>query len=211
MASSARVVCWQNREEWLYIYRTLYNFDDPEGQKRGIDRVAAWKSRSMGKLPLAIECTVNLISAHLISTRNTHDQGRLTLAMAIVRFVNGMVDLDQKGKFARSVQTIAEEIGLPKWLVDIRHESAHQNLPSLETLRCGVRASLSWLQYEYWEAQLKIHDGNIKKLIELLEKYRELTLRPSVKSKKKAKSKTDNKLTQLSNSIADTVSRSNLW
>ncbi|XP_058954973.2 uncharacterized protein [Pocillopora verrucosa] len=211
MASSARVVCWQNREEWLYVYRTLYNFDDPEGQKRGIDRVAAWKSRSMGKLPLAIECTVNLISAHLISTRNTHDQGRLTLAMAIVRFVNGMVDLDQKGKFARSVQTIAEEIGLPKWLVDIRHESAHQNLPSLETLRCGVRASLSWLQYEYWEAQLKIHDGNIKRLIELLEKYRELTLRPSVKSKKKAKSKTDNKLTQLSNSIADTVSKSNLW
>lgn len=101
--------------------------------------MAVWKSRSMGKLPLAVESTANLISAHL-------DQGRLTLAMAIVRFVNGMVDQDQKGKFARSVQTIGEEIGLPKWLVDIRHESAHQNLPSLETLRCGVRASLSWLQ-----------------------------------------------------------------
>ena len=209
MASSARVVCWQNHEEWLHVYRTLYNFDDPEAQRRGIHRVAVWKSRSMGKLPLAIECTANLISAHLGSTSNI--QERLTLAMAIVRFVNGMVDQDQKGKFARSVQSIAEEIGLPDWLVDMRHEATHANLPSIDTLRSGLRASLSWLQGKYWDAQLNIHDGNTKRLMQLLENYRDVALRHALRKKKTSKVKTKSKLTELSKDITSLVSMSNLW
>lgn len=209
MASSARVVCWQNHEEWLHVYRSLYNFDDPEAQRRGIHSVAVWKSRSMGKLPLAIECTANLISGHLGSTGNI--QERLTLAMAIVRFVNGMVDQDQKGKFARSVQSIAEEIGLPDWLVDMRHEATHANLPSIDTLRSGLRASLSWLQGEYWDAQLNIHDGNTKRLMQLLENYRDVAMRHALRKKKMSKVKTKSKLTELSKDITSLVSMSNLW
>lgn len=213
MASTARVVCWQNREEWLCIYRTLFNFDDPDAQRRAVDRVAAWKSRSVGKLPLAIESTANLISAHLgLVDSGTRDvQGRLTLAMAIVRFVNGMVDQVQKGKFARSVQSIGEEIGLPDWLVDLRHEATHASLPSMETLHCGLRVSLSWLRDEYWEAQLNMHEENTEKLQQLLNKYRDVALRHVLRRKKMTKFKSNSELTDLSNEIASFISMSNLW
>lgn len=210
MATEARVVCWQNREEWLYVYRALYNFDDPEIQRKGVDRVAAWKSRSAGKLPLAIECTANLVSSRL-ALNNVVDeiQGRLTLAMAIVRFVNGMVDQVQKGKFARSVQSIAGEIGLPDWLVDLRHEATHASLPSMETLQNGLHVSLCWLQEEYWEAQIKTHEENEQKLSRLLNEYRDVAL--ICASQKQMKGKNSSKMKELSDEIASIVSTSNLW
>lgn len=213
MASTPRVVCWRNREEWLYVYRTLFNFDDPEAQRRALDRVAAWKSRSVGKLPLAIESTANLISAHLgLVDGGTQDvQVRLTLAMAIVRFVNGMVDQVQKGKFARSVQSIGEEIGLPDWLVDLRHEATHASLPSTETLLCGLRASLAWLQEEYWEAQINMHEESSEKLKQLLNRYRDAALGHVLKSKKMTTFKSNSKLTELSNEIASLITMCNLW
>lgn len=208
MATEARVVCWQNREEWLYVYRALYNFDDPEIQRTGVDRVAAWKSRSAGKLPLAIECTANLVSSRLANVVD-EIQGRLTLAMAIVRFVNGMVDQVQKGKFARSVQSIAGEIGLPDWLVDLRHEATHASLPSMETLQNGLHVSLCWLQEEYWEAQIKTHEENEQKLSRLLNEYRDVAL--ICASQKQMKGKNSSKMKELSDEIATIVSTSNLW
>lgn len=212
MASQARVVCWQNREEWLYVYKVLYSFDDPDAQRKGLDRVAAWKSRSAGKLPLAIECTANLISAHLAQENVGCDvQGRLTLAMAIVRFVNGMVDQVQKGKFARSVQSIADEIGLPDWLVDLRHEATHASLPSMDTLQCGLRVSLSWLQGEYWEAQINVHDGNADKLSQLLNEYRLVAMSCVTSKKKNEKLKCSGRMKELSDEIVNVVSRNSLW
>lgn len=213
MTSKARVVFWQDREEWLYVYRTLFNFDNPDAQRGAVDRVAAWKSRSVGKLPLAIESTANLVSAHLgLADLGTRDvEGRLTLAMAIVRFVNGMVDQVQKGKFARSVQSIGEEIGLPDWLVDLRHEATHAGLPSMETLHCGLRASLSWLQNEYWDAQLSMHEDSMEKLHQLLNKYRDVAFSHVLKRKKMTKFKRKSELTDLSNEIASLISMGNLW
>lgn len=97
--AGARVVCWLNRDEWLQIYRSLYNFDNVELQRKGLDRVQAWKSRSGGKLPLAIESTADLVLAHIdanISSSFTSEK-QLSASMALVRFVNGMVDMCQKG------------------------------------------------------------------------------------------------------------------
>ncbi|EDO42851.1 predicted protein, partial [Nematostella vectensis] len=156
MASNARVVCWSNREEWTQTYEYLYSFHDISLQRRGIARVLAWKSRSGGKLPLAVESTANLISALLESqTAQYSYSSQMTISMALVRFVNGFTDKSQKGVYARSVQSIADEIGLPDWLVDLRHESTHAaKLPSQQTLCAGVKVALDWLEEGYWKAQM---------------------------------------------------------
>jgi len=51
------------------------------------------------------------------------------------RFVNGLVDVQQKGVYAQSVATVAESLGLPHSFVDLRHEATHGALPSLPLLR----------------------------------------------------------------------------
>jgi ribosomal biogenesis protein LAS1 len=51
---------------------------------------------------------------------------------------------------ASSVALLAETVGLPRSVVDIRHEAAHHELPSLQLLRLGARQALEWLRASYW-------------------------------------------------------------
>jgi len=94
--AAVRVVCWLNREEWLQIYEYLYS-DNVELKRKGLDRVLAWKSRSGGKLPLAVESTADLALAYLDTCSSFTVHKQLAVSMALVRFVNGMVDMNQKG------------------------------------------------------------------------------------------------------------------
>ena len=43
--------------------------------------------------------------------------------------------------------------GLPRLLVDIRHEASHNDLPSLPLLRLAASDALQWLQAGYWQRQ----------------------------------------------------------
>eukprot|EP00850_Spirogloea_muscicola_P010091 SM000058S18521 [mRNA] locus=s58:295462:298536:+ [translate_table: standard] len=73
--------------------------------------------------------------------------------MAIVRLVNGVADQAQRGLYAQPVASLAAAAGLPAFLVDIRHESAHNQLPTLPLLRLASKQALLWLEVNYWEAQ----------------------------------------------------------
>jgi ribosomal biogenesis protein LAS1 len=64
---------------------------------------------------------------------------RQSYAAALIRLVNGLVDPLQSGTYARSILSIAAQIGLPAWLVELRHAATHEDLPSLELLRDGAK------------------------------------------------------------------------
>jgi ribosomal biogenesis protein LAS1 len=64
---------------------------------------------------------------------------RQSYASAIIRLVNGLVDPLQFGAYARSISSIANQLGLPSWLVELRHAATHEDLPSLELLREAAR------------------------------------------------------------------------
>lgn len=94
---------------------------------------------------------------------------RQSYATAIIRLVNGLVDPLQLGSYARSIASIAKQLGLPSWLVELRHAATHEELPSLSLLREAARQvrvgvhgsnarrslntilqSLSWLLHNYF-------------------------------------------------------------
>jgi len=60
---------------------------------------------------------------------------RQCYSTAVIRLVNGLVDPLQSGVYARSIASIAAQLGLPGWLVEVRHAATHEELPSLEVLR----------------------------------------------------------------------------
>jgi hypothetical protein len=74
-------------------------------------------------------------------------------AMCIVRAVNGLVESSQQGYFAASILTLANKIGLPSWFVDLRHDSTHNILPSINLLRSASRSLLQWCRETYWDQQ----------------------------------------------------------
>lgn len=46
---------------------------------------------------------------------------------------------------------VAEEIGLPTSFVELRHQIAHEDLPSVMALRQATRRSLVWLWDYFWK------------------------------------------------------------
>jgi hypothetical protein len=47
--------------------------------------------------------------------------------------------------------SIAKVIGLPATFVELRHQSTHEQLPSLAKLRSAAARALAWIRGYYWE------------------------------------------------------------
>ncbi|KAK7843406.1 ribosomal biogenesis protein las1l, partial [Quercus suber] len=116
--------------------------------------ISAWRSR--GCLPVAIEVTASIIE---IQQKDPHfrenqsngasdnfrvdqtsyvqlseDMLAMLYCMAIIRLVNGVVEKTRK-KTEVSLAVAADAIGIPRMLIDIRHEGSHRELPALQIVR----------------------------------------------------------------------------
>lgn len=111
-----------------------------------------------GKLPHAVECTALFASLRLadVPGANTFIL-RNAYALALVRFVNGMLDPFQQGQYASALVNIAKTVGLPLSFVEIRHAATHDELPTLEALRALALDAREWLQEIYW-LELSLED-----------------------------------------------------
>ncbi|KAJ7655181.1 Las1-like-domain-containing protein [Mycena polygramma] len=132
---------------WVFTDET-----DLESKTKAINRLAAW--RAITPLPHALESTLALLSALIQDASSSDPLSYLSLrhsyAAAIIRLVNGLVDPLQLGAYARSIASIANQLGLPPWLVELRHAATHEDLPSLELLRQAARESMAWLLHNYF-------------------------------------------------------------
>ena len=66
------------------------------------------------------------------------------------RFVTGLTDVQQNKKRKLSMFEVGKGIGLPSSFIQIRHQIAHEGLPSLVVLRRVSEQALDWLFSDYW-------------------------------------------------------------
>lgn len=73
------------------------------------------------------------------------------MTLALIRFVNSLLDPLQKRDKSLSLSVLAASANLPTVFVEVRHWGTHEsNLPGAEVLRdMGIRA-LEWLWRNYW-------------------------------------------------------------
>jgi hypothetical protein len=129
-------VPWTSLSQLEQLCGYIYNDEDWE---RAINRLSGWKFA--GSLPFALEATLSLLVAIQVDVEQPTSSlsRRNTYALAIVRFINGLVDPLQSGPHARSIAAIATQIGIPLSLVELRHAATHEELPSLVALRQAAR------------------------------------------------------------------------
>ena len=178
-----------------------------EKKRRALELVQMWRTR--GRVPVAVDAHAQIVELQLMDEEmmkkknNPHDDGdgedkkketttsnqqsestlRLSYAMTLTRLVNGICDQSQKGKFAVSVQTLATQLDVPRTLVDIRHDSTHNQLPSIQRLRKASEDAIEWLEVKYWERQKQ-------KLERVVEEMR-LAIRAMVECEKRQKKNKD--------------------
>ncbi|KPV73248.1 uncharacterized protein RHOBADRAFT_55020 [Rhodotorula graminis WP1] len=152
---------WSTHLEFHLVFDRLFNSDgDPTLQRDAITRIRVWLDR--GNCPHPVETTANLVALVLRDSAPSSSSSsfnlaalegdlRLAYAMAIVRaFVNSLVDPLQTAYFARSIASLAAQLGLPLWFVELRHQATHEDLPRLSVLRDAARQALDWLYANYW-------------------------------------------------------------
>lgn len=151
------VTPWKTNAEFFELKNWFFPaLSDPEAanasKQRAIARTKAYMVR--GNVPHAVECTGMLVSAQIEDSPSSNAiSTRLAMSTALIRFVNGMIDPHQKGSYVMPMQVIARDIGLPVFLVDLRHTCTHETLPSLRELRAGVDEAVKWLFSNYWSVQ----------------------------------------------------------
>ena len=192
-----RVCPWCSWEEWDEVRRALlpmeHNEDGAAGKNDGSAAcstsskgpewaqgvVAAWRAR--GRVPVAVDATAEIMQIKLgdpLGHGSAHEK-QLALAMALVRLVNGVSGALQKGVYAKSVASLAEQVGLPRILVDLRHEATHSGLPSLSVLSIAADQALDWLRENYWTLQRKELEQLETQTTEVARDLLDLSLRSS--------------------------------
>ncbi|KAM6413398.1 ribosomal biogenesis protein LAS1L [Rhynochetos jubatus] len=148
------VVAWRGRAEWDQVMVGLY-CGDSRLQQEALDRVSAWKSRYGPKMPLAVDCTAELIRCKVLDSSGRLKSHELILSygLALVRFVNLITERKQK-MVSIPLRQLAREVDIPIWVVDLRHELTHGKLPRLALCRKGCDVVLDWLRKTYWSRQL---------------------------------------------------------
>uniref|UniRef100_A0A7M5UPC1 Uncharacterized protein n=1 Tax=Clytia hemisphaerica TaxID=252671 RepID=A0A7M5UPC1_9CNID len=131
----SRETAWSNWNEWKHCKKLFFSNDNSEISK-AIDFVKMWKARiRTGSMPVSIDLTSILFGAKIQldgSNLENEQQALLCGAMALVRFVNGITDQFQTGFYAQPVQNIADKIDIPEWMVELRHEITHGQIPSVD-------------------------------------------------------------------------------
>ncbi|XP_041980884.1 uncharacterized protein LOC121734377 [Aricia agestis] len=155
MNRSLQVVPWFNKKEWCEVYEHLFSTESTILlKKRAIDVLHVWKARCPF-VPSGIESTLCLLEVHIqdeegICYENSDQLLRLAYATALMRFVNHM--LDKETAKGTGLYKAAKNLGVPDWIVDLRHDTAHNNkLPSIDLLREACVVSLDWLKVNYWD------------------------------------------------------------
>lgn len=176
-APTPKRVSWTCWAEWSAVRHALYH-TDPLHRTWALTQLNVWRGR--GQLPHAVEATGQLVE--LMANTNQSDgcsatQLTLMASMAILRFVNGLVDPAQTRGHAQSVSSLAEQMKLPRMFVDIRHDATHNQLPSLPLLLLAANQALSWLETNYWKVQERAIDGAPRLLRRRLKRYKRLLRR----------------------------------
>ncbi|KAI6044526.1 Las1-like-domain-containing protein [Pisolithus marmoratus] len=177
-----RRVPWAHISELEQVCACIFaDGDDVEAKTSAVNRLSAWKA--ITALPHALESTLAILVVQLQDRPSQPSSAALSLrlayASAIIRMVNGLVDPLQVGAFARSIASIAAQLGLPSWLVELRHAATHEDLPSLELLRDAARESLLWLFHNYFQPTLNPSapqppSSTLRPIAPLLKSYKQL-------------------------------------
>ncbi|VUC21516.1 unnamed protein product [Clonostachys rosea] len=130
---------------------------------QAVARVSMWMQR--GNCPHMVESTALLTAAVLSDEElmvNTKATGvdnvtassayavRAAYSAAFSRFVTGLLDGHQDKQRKQSMYSLARTIGLPATFVELRHQSTHEQLPSLAKLRSAAKKALRWIWGYYW-------------------------------------------------------------
>ncbi|MEE6519118.1 hypothetical protein FKM82_030605 [Ascaphus truei] len=116
-----QVVAWIGKAEWEQVLEYLYS-RDCELQRYALNRISAWKSRYGNSMPLAVDCTADLVRCKSLDMSGGVGAEELVLlyGLTLVRFINLITERKQK-TVAIPLRRLAVEI----WRLLVSVQTSH--------------------------------------------------------------------------------------
>ncbi|KAI1717647.1 las1-like domain-containing protein [Ditylenchus destructor] len=140
--------------EWMKV-QELYQSNDIECLKSSCEVFNMWKCRMGDATPIFIDISELIHRAMLRDkslSRDILDNTDIALifASAIIRFINFVNECCQPGVRSLSIATAVSQMEIPNWIVEIRHQAAHEHMPPVDFMRKALRFCRDWLWERYW-------------------------------------------------------------
>ncbi|XP_034103471.1 uncharacterized protein LOC117567534 [Drosophila albomicans] len=147
------VTPWRDTEEFGLVYDWLFgNATTPEDIRKALSQMRIWNLRRGSLCPASVLATAVLVHAQL-EDKLGNVNIQTTYASAFTRFFNFMSSIMQSYNMSSMYET-ARQLGLPSFIVDLRHLCAHgQELPPTAILRNTAQHCMKWLHEFYWQPQ----------------------------------------------------------
>ncbi|CAD6563923.1 MAG: rRNA-processing protein las1 [Tremellales sp. Tagirdzhanova-0007] len=139
---------WATQSELGELYEMIFGpMADISLRRRGLARMSIYISSP--SCPAFLHLLYDLITADLFPHPTDSPEeiysSRMACALAVIRFVNGMVDPLQIGPYARPISHLAATLGIPPSLIALRHRATHEDLPPLPLLRQAVHGAIEYI------------------------------------------------------------------
>ena len=162
---------WTSYSELEHVYRLIYEEEDNVANlTEAKDRLTAW-SLVIGRRT-AFRPEVSVLTAFVTAALHakSSDADELVLqslySTAIIRLCELMRNYEfnvTKNAIVRVTfiktgsnrSDLAESLGLPAWIVDLRHEAAHGQRLSLDLARRATFVAMDWLSGHFWPLVLQ--------------------------------------------------------
>ncbi|CAD5229272.1 unnamed protein product [Bursaphelenchus okinawaensis] len=149
-------------QEWNFVKNNLMTLN-LNILKQVVEVLHMWEFRSEPHTPVVIRLTRLVISGILFDIENSVPNHlvcynkQLVHSTVMIRFVSYLNEMCQSEDGPlRSVVDATSKIGIPPWIVQMRHSVAHADLPNLKELQNGVRFCRNWLWDIHWSQPVEI-------------------------------------------------------
>ncbi|WRT64084.1 uncharacterized protein IL334_001012 [Kwoniella shivajii] len=141
---------WSSRSELEELFEMLFSPSaDVDSRRKGVARMSIYISSP--SCPTFIHLLHSLVSVELLPypPRGIEENQRLRMmiGMAVVRFINGLVDPLQNGPYARPISHLAASLSIPPSLIALRHQATHEDLPPLPLLHQALGQCIAYLHH----------------------------------------------------------------
>lgn len=145
--------------EWNRV-RTLFQSENLEELEECLAILSMWHSRMGNSIPVAISMSDLLVRLAIAELRITSDSNqwmkmeelKMQHCIAIIRFINYVNEICQCPRPTSIVKAV-QQLGIPSWLVEIRHNASHSHVPPIGTLRTAFQFCRQWLWDHFWTRQ----------------------------------------------------------
>lgn len=141
--------------EWNEIQQ-VFQSNNVLNIKKACNILNMWKFRMGNNTPVFIDISQLILSSLIIDDGSTKhlrpsNEIRLIYASVIIRFVNYVNEICQPdGSKLLSIAAAVSSVGIPGWIVSVRHEATHCQMPSINLMREALLFCRDWLWRHQW-------------------------------------------------------------